>query len=282
MKFIPKQLRCQIVRHKMWVPNCPFYYVGTKLSNSTIVILVSNFPFAFLVLNCPFLLSWCQIVRCQIIRVPNCPITHIWKQHISKRGFPFLEWLIFCWSAQTSWFAGGETFCPHLWCQKWWWRCSGWPSGEQLSHWALCSSHALDSTLFPLFSLFAEYLRIGINSYLMEWESGRAVKWWIQGSSCHWLGKDWLDGQRVCAKPFMREGEVFYFTLIRTCVLPWYCANAFFLRSHSCFWKCHHVSILASYSKNALMKKYICKSGAFQPHKWKRFQSMNCLIWSVK
>ena len=207
----------------MIVPNCP----GAKLSVFTMLVpnllffilvpnclfafLVPNCLFAFLVPNCPFLLSWCQIVRCQIIRipncwVPNCPTTHLWK-HIWKRGFPFLEWLIFCWSAQTSWFAGGETFCPHLWCQKWWWRCSGWPSGEQLSHWALCSSHALDSTLFPLFSLFAEYLRIGINSYLMEWESGRAVKWWIQGSSCHWLGKDWLDGQRVCAKPFMREGR---------------------------------------------------------------------------
>ena len=30
------------------VPNCPFYYVGAKL-------------------------SWCQIVRCQIVLVPNCP-----------------------------------------------------------------------------------------------------------------------------------------------------------------------------------------------------------------
>ena len=152
-------VRCQIVHFLILLPNCPF---------------------AVLVPNCPFLLSWCQIVRCQIIRVPNCPITHIWKQHISKRGFPFLEWLIFCWSAQTGWFADGKTFSPHLWCQKWWWRCSGWPSGEQLSHWALCSSHALDSTLFPLFSLFAEYLQIGINSYLMEWESGREGKWWIQ------------------------------------------------------------------------------------------------------
>ena len=30
------------------VPNCPFYYVGAKL-------------------------SWCQIARCQIVLVPNCP-----------------------------------------------------------------------------------------------------------------------------------------------------------------------------------------------------------------
>ena len=30
------------------VPNCPFYYVGAKLSG-------------------------CQIVRCQIVLVPNCP-----------------------------------------------------------------------------------------------------------------------------------------------------------------------------------------------------------------
>ena len=50
---------CQIVRCQIvLVPNCP----GAKLST-----------FIILVLNCPLLLSWCQIVPF-IILVPNCPV----------------------------------------------------------------------------------------------------------------------------------------------------------------------------------------------------------------
>ena len=36
--------------------------------------LLPNCLFAFLVLNCSFLLSWCQIVLCQIVWVPNRPV----------------------------------------------------------------------------------------------------------------------------------------------------------------------------------------------------------------
>ena len=45
------------------VPNCPFYYVGTKLSWCQIV--------RFYYVGAK--LSGCQIVRCQIVLVPNCP-----------------------------------------------------------------------------------------------------------------------------------------------------------------------------------------------------------------
>ena len=39
--------------------------------------LVPNCLFAFLVLNCSFLLSWYQNVLCQIVWVPNCPFSYL-------------------------------------------------------------------------------------------------------------------------------------------------------------------------------------------------------------
>ena len=79
MKIIPKQLRCQIVCHIMWVPNCPGAQLSALLCWCQIVcflILVSNCPFAFLVPNCPLLLSWCQIV-CFLILLSNCPFAFL-------------------------------------------------------------------------------------------------------------------------------------------------------------------------------------------------------------
>ena len=50
------------------VPNCPFYYVGAKLSWCQIVrCQIVRFYYV------GAKLSWCQIVRCQIVLVPNCP-----------------------------------------------------------------------------------------------------------------------------------------------------------------------------------------------------------------
>ena len=49
-------------------PNCPLYYVGAKLSWCQIVrcqIVLGPY--------CPLLLSWCQIDRF-IMLVPNCPV----------------------------------------------------------------------------------------------------------------------------------------------------------------------------------------------------------------
>merc|ERR1711873_10420 len=58
------------------VPNCPFYYVGAKLSWCQIVRCQIA-----LVPNCPGAkLSWCQIVRCQIV-LPPCDIV-LYKVHI--------------------------------------------------------------------------------------------------------------------------------------------------------------------------------------------------------
>ena len=56
------------------VPNCPSHYVGAKWFDAKLSIFLSWCQIACLplVLNCPFLLSWCQIGQCQIIRVPNC------------------------------------------------------------------------------------------------------------------------------------------------------------------------------------------------------------------
>ena len=49
------------------VPNCPFYYVGAKLSWCQIVrCQIVRFYYV------GAKLSWCQIVRCQIVLVPNC------------------------------------------------------------------------------------------------------------------------------------------------------------------------------------------------------------------
>ena len=102
---------CQIVRFIMLVPNCP----GAKLSGaklSVFIMLVPNCPGAKLsgaklswcqivrVPNCPFLLSWCQIV-CFIILVSNCPVPNCptivqttWKQKkvtaFSFTKLPFL------------------------------------------------------------------------------------------------------------------------------------------------------------------------------------------------
>ena len=72
------------------MPNCPFYYVGAKLSGaklSVFTMLVPNCPgaklsgaklsiFIMFVPNCPVpncpgaKFSWCQIVRCQIVLPP--------------------------------------------------------------------------------------------------------------------------------------------------------------------------------------------------------------------
>ena len=50
------------------VPNCPLYYVGAKLSWCQIVrCQIVRFYYV------GAKLSWCQIVRCQIVLVPNCP-----------------------------------------------------------------------------------------------------------------------------------------------------------------------------------------------------------------
>ena len=50
------------------VPYCPFYYVGAKLSWCQIVrCQIVRFYYV------GAKLSWCQIVRCQIVLVPNCP-----------------------------------------------------------------------------------------------------------------------------------------------------------------------------------------------------------------
>ena len=50
------------------VPNCPLYYVGAKLSWCQIVrCQIVRFYYV------GAKLSWCQIVQCQIVLVPNCP-----------------------------------------------------------------------------------------------------------------------------------------------------------------------------------------------------------------
>ena len=58
------------------VPNCPFYYVGTKLSWCQIV--------RFYYVGAK--LSGCQIVRCQIVLVPNCPGAKLSYNRLKRRN----------------------------------------------------------------------------------------------------------------------------------------------------------------------------------------------------
>ena len=60
---------------KPLVLNCPFSYLGAKLS-----------VFNILVPNCPFLISWCPIVR-----VPNCPpppFGPLWPKYLGSKHNP--------------------------------------------------------------------------------------------------------------------------------------------------------------------------------------------------
>ena len=78
------KLYCQTKKF-FFAPNCPFYYVGAKLSWCQIV-RVPNCPlllswcqivrFYYLGAKLSALLSWCQIVRCQIVQcqIVRCQI----------------------------------------------------------------------------------------------------------------------------------------------------------------------------------------------------------------
>ena len=61
-----------------WVPNSPFYYAGVKLSWCQIVrCQIVHFPWCQIVRvpNCPGAkLSGAKLSKCQIVLVPNCPV----------------------------------------------------------------------------------------------------------------------------------------------------------------------------------------------------------------
>merc|ERR1711954_330863 len=99
---------CQIVL----VPNCP----GAKLS--TFIILVPN---------CPLLLSWCQIVRCQIVNISGKIWYLILAEIAKKKGIFFTFFVLVpncpvpnCPGAKLSWCQIVLVpNCPLLlsWCQ---------------------------------------------------------------------------------------------------------------------------------------------------------------------
>ena len=82
--------KCYVMLRKcnfFLVPNCPLYYVGAKLSWCQIVrCQIVRFYYV------GAKLSWCQIVRCQIVLVPNCPGAKLSGAKLSGAKLSYHPW----------------------------------------------------------------------------------------------------------------------------------------------------------------------------------------------